>query len=229
MSWINTFPVLSSLDEVLRCRVESASHLLHLPPNSIVFEPGRTPDSLLLVLTGQVRVQQMSEQGREIVLYRIAAGESCMLTTACLLAAEDYQATAIAESDVTAAAIPRATFDQLIVESATFRKFVFGAFNHRLAEMFKVVEDVAFARLDVRLAQRLLSLGDTTGYVHKTHYQLAAELGKAREVVSRQLKDFEDHGLVKLKRGGIQILDRFTIIKLSHQGRGEEVHTRSVT
>ncbi len=106
MNWLSVFPILRGMVPSLRQRLVDAARQKFLPPNSVIFQPGQAPDALLLVLAGQVRVQQVSEQGREIVLYRIAAGESCILTTACLFADENYQATAIAETEVTALAIP---------------------------------------------------------------------------------------------------------------------------
>jgi CRP/FNR family transcriptional regulator, anaerobic regulatory protein len=208
MHWINRFPGLSALEPALRDPLETASRVIALPSGSIIFGPGKAPESLLLMLEGIVRVQQTSEQGREIVLYRISAGESCVLTTACLLAYEDYLATAVAETDVTAVSVPRAVFDQLVAQSAEFRKFVFTAFSHRITDIFKIVEEVAFARMDVRLAQKILMLAGDAQTIKTTHQQLAAELGTAREVVSRLLHEFHRRGWIAVTRGEIGILMR---------------------
>lgn len=213
--WIPRFPGLATLEPSLREPLEKASKIITLPAGSVIFGPGKAPDSLLLMLEGTVRVQQTSEQGREIVLYRISAGESCVLTTACLLAYEDYLATAIAETDVTAVAIPRSVFDQLIALSAIFRKFLFTAYSRRMTDIFKIVEDVAFARLDVRLAQKILLLAGESQLVKTTHYQLAAELGTAREVVSRQLQEFQRRGWISAIRGEIEILNRSGLERLA--------------
>jgi CRP/FNR family transcriptional regulator len=178
---------------------------VRLPAGTRIFGPGQSPEAYLLVLDGTVRVQQVSDAGREIVLYRVLTGESCALTTACLMGYEEYQADGIAETDVEAVAIPRATFDELIAKSAAFRKFVFTAFSVRITNLFRVIEDVAFARIDVRLAQRLLELGRDKGRIDLTHQQLAAELGTAREVISRQLNEFQRRGWIATSRGAIDI------------------------
>ncbi len=213
--WIHRFPALAALEPLLRDSLEKVSRVISLPSGSVIFGPGKAPESLLLVLEGTVRVQQTSEQGREIVLYRISAGESCVLTTACLLAYENYLATAIAETDVTAVAIPRLVFDQLMAQSAEFRKFVFTAYSRRMTDIFRIVEEVAFARLDVRLAQKLLMLAGESRLVKTTHQQLAAELGTAREVVSRQLQEFQRRGWVGAVRGEIEILGRPELERLA--------------
>ena len=118
MSWIDRFQGLSSLANAQRQLLQSKSSIMAVQKDTVVFGPGKTPENLLLLLDGTVRVQQLSETGREIVLYRVRAGESCVLTTACLLALEDYSALGIAETDVEAAAIPMRVFDELVSQSA---------------------------------------------------------------------------------------------------------------
>ncbi len=207
MNWIEKFPGLSSLGAVERELLVTQSSIVTVEKNTVVFGPGKTPDHLLLLLEGTVRVQQLSENGREIVLYRVRAGESCVMTSACMLAFENYSAQGIAETDAQAVAIPLKLFDQLVGESADFRHFVFTAYSTRIVELFHVIEDVAFQRIDVRLAEKIIELAEGEAVVHLTHQQLAAELGTAREVISRQLSEFQRRHWVKQSRGVIQILD----------------------
>ena len=181
---------------------------MKLPAGSQIFGPGHAPTNYLLLTSGTVVVRQVSETGREIVLYRISAGESCALTTACLMGYEDYQAEGIAETDIDAVAIPRATFDDLIATSAAFRQFVFTAFSRRITDLFKIIDEVAFQRVDIRLAQRLLERSGDSTTLQMTHQQLASELGTAREVVSRQLHEFQRRGWVVSGRGTIELSDR---------------------
>lgn len=115
-----------------------------LPAGHQGVRAGAGAESFLLLLEGTLRVQQVSEQGREIVLYRVSAGESCALTTACLMGFEDYLAEAVTETAISAVAIPRATFDTLVAQSPEFRRFVFTAFSRRVTDLFRVIEDVAF-------------------------------------------------------------------------------------
>ncbi len=207
MNWIEKFPGLLCLGTAERELLLTQSPVVSVARDTVVFGPGKTPDHLLLLLEGTVRVQQLSESGREIVLYRVRAGESCVMTSACMLAFENYSAQGIAETDAQAAAIPLKVFDQLVGESIEFRRFVFTAYSSRIVELFQVIEDVAFQRIDVRLAEKIIDLAQGEEVVHLTHQQLAAELGTAREVISRQLSEFQRRHWVKQSRGVIQILD----------------------
>lgn len=207
-SWIDQFPGLSRLPADIRADLVKGSPIVRVPAGTQVFEPGQSADRLLLLLDGTVRVQQRSETGREVFLYRVHAGESCVLTTACMLAFEDYSADGIAETDVTAVAIPRATFDELAGRSPVFRQFVFAAYSRRITDLFTLIDDIVFQRMDVRLAARLLELADENGVVYATHAVLGTELGTAREVVSRTLSEFQRRGWVQQSRGEVRIVAR---------------------
>ncbi len=217
-SWIDGFPGLSRLESDLRKMLEARSRVIELPTGSRIFGPGQAPENYLLLIEGSIRVQQVAESGREIVLYRVSAGESCALTTACLMGYEDYLAEAIAETDIRAVAIPRATFDELIARSAEFRRFVFTAFSMRVTNLFRVIEDVAFARLDIRLAERIVAMTRQGDHIAITQQQLASELGTAREVVSRMLNEFQRRGWLTISRGGLQVTDRAAIQALASEG-----------
>ena len=206
-AWIDRFEGLAKLPESIRASLADRGHMLHVARGTVLFAPGMEPINLLLLLEGTVRVQQSSDSGREIVLYRVEAGESCVLTSACLLAHEDYAAEGVAETDVTAVAIPRAIFDDLVGRSRQFRDFVFQAYARRMTDLFRVIDEVAFGRIDVRLAERLLALARGTGAVQATHQHLAAELGTAREVVSRQLTEFQRRGWIGQSRGLVTLTD----------------------
>jgi CRP/FNR family transcriptional regulator, anaerobic regulatory protein len=205
--WINNYPDLSEIDGPCRKILTERSRIVEAPEGTVIFSPGQAPDNHLLLLEGMLRVQQISESGREIVLYRVHAGESCILTTACLLAFENYSAEGITETGIRAAAIPQTVFDELVARSGPFRRFVFAAYSKRITSLFTLIDDVAFGRVDIRLAQKLVELGDETGHVHLTHQQLAVEVGTAREVVSRQLQEFQRRGWISAARGDVQLTD----------------------
>jgi CRP/FNR family transcriptional regulator len=213
--WLAEFPGLGRLGSELVDVLTRSSSVVTLPAGSRIYGPGQAPENYLLLLDGSVRVQQVSEGGREIVLYRVSAGESCALTTACLMGYEDYLAEAVAETEVRAVAIPRATFDDLIARSPEFRRFVFTAFSRRVTDLFHVIEDVAFSRLDIRLAHKLLELSHGGDQVTATQQQLASELGSAREVVSRVLTELHRRGWVSATRGHITISNRAALEKLA--------------
>lgn len=216
-NWAAQFPGLSQLAPELHDLLLARSTVLAAPAGTVLFGPGKPPEHLLLLLEGRVRVQQMSEEGRDIVLYRVEAGESCVMTTACLLAHDDYSAEGLAETDIRAAAIPRAVFDRLISASGLFRTFIFTAFARRMSDLFMVIEEIAFQRLDIRLAQKLIELSRGAGQVRATHQQMAAELGTAREVISRQLGEFQRRGWIGQARGVIDLLDPAGIARLAAQ------------
>lgn len=206
--WIERFAGLSRLSPEVKDILLARSKVISVPRDTVLFGPGKSPQNMLFLLDGTVRVQQVSDSGREIVLYRIHAGESCVLTTACLLAYDDYSAEGIAETQVQAAAVPREVFDELVAKSKAFRSFVFAAFSKRITDLFLMVDEVAFQRIDVRLAQKLIDLSEGADSVATTHQKLSVELGTAREVISRQLQEFQRRGWIAQSRGTVTLLQR---------------------
>lgn len=206
--WVNRFPGLSRLPADIKALLIDQSAVIEVEKGTLLFGPGNSPQNMLFLLAGTVRVQQVSDTGREIVLYRIEAGQSCVLTTACLLTYEHYSAEGIAETDVQAAAVPRQVFDTLVAQSEPFRSFVFAAFSKRITDLFLVIDEVAFQRLDVRLADKLVKLSGDTDHVATTHQMLSVELGTAREVISRQLQEFQRRGWIAQTRGNVTLLDK---------------------
>ena len=150
-------------------------------------------------------MQKIAENGREIVLYRVEGGQSCILTTNCLITGDEYSAEGITEGEVEALILPAATFRALLACSEIFRGFVFSAYATRISGLLMLIEEVAFGRIDARLAGWLAERGQ--GELKATHQEIAVELGTAREVVSRQLKEFERRGWLTLGRGRLEILD----------------------
>lgn len=205
--WLEAFPALAALEPEASALLCERAQRLTLPRGTVVFQVGSLCQNYLMMLGGSVRVQMVSESGREIVLYRVQRGETCILTTACLMTRGDYSAEGVAETDLDAVALGAATFHELMGRSAVFRDFVFASFGSRLMSMMVLVEEVAFGRIDLRLARFLVDHRDAGGGLDTTHQTLAVELGTAREVVSRQLKEFERRGLVALMRGRIAVRD----------------------
>lgn len=207
-TWIDHFQGLKRLPPDIRAELTQGSQCVSVAAGTELFRPGQSADNLLLLLEGSVRVQQKSDTGREVFLYRVHAGESCVLTTACMLAFEDYAADGIAETDVEAVVIPRKTFDDLVARSPLFREFVFTAYSRRITDLFTLIDDIVFQRMDVRLASRLLDLADETNVVRATHAVLASELGTAREVISRTLSEFHHRGWIEQSRGQVRLVGR---------------------
>ena len=215
-AWLDRFPGLSRLETPTKQLILSRSIVIEAPKGATIFGPGKSPENMLFLLDGTVRVQQVSENGHEIVLYRIEAGQSCVLTTACLLAFDDYAAEGVAETPIRAAAVPRDVFDDLVAQSKPFRDFVFAAFSKRITDLFLMIDEVAFQKMDVRLADKLIKLANNDNVVSTTHQKLSVELGTAREVVSRQLQEFQRRGWIEQSRGSVSLLDRMKLEQLAH-------------
>ncbi len=213
--WLSRFEELDRLPKALQDVLRHGSSVVSVPAGTVVFEPGQAADNLLLLLDGVVRVQQRSATGRDVVLYRVHAGESCILTTATVLAHENYSAEGQAETDVTAAIIPRSTFDDLAGKSPDFRAFVFRAYARRITDLSLLIDDIVFQRMDVRLAARLLQLAGDGDTVRATHQFLATELGTAREVISRTLSEFQRRGWVEQSRGEVRLASRTALSNLT--------------
>ncbi|WP_153117092.1 Crp/Fnr family transcriptional regulator [Rhodocyclus tenuis] len=158
-----------------------------------------------LLLEGTIKVVKSAPNGREMLLYRVEPGGSCIITSSCLLGSSPYSARGVAETPVTLRMLPTPAFDRLLGECPPFRGFVFQLFAERIAALMQRIEEIAFQRLDQRLARLLL--GRSTP-IRSTHQALAEELGSVREIVSRLLKSFADQGLVALGREQITLLDR---------------------
>jgi len=205
--WLNTFPDLKQNRDKAWRTTSGKAMRRQVKRGSVLFRDGDACNGYVLVVSGAIRVQKIDPQGHEIVLYRVEEGQSCMLTTTCLMAHQQYPAEGIAESDVDMVLLPLDAFDSALAGSPAFRQFVMANIGNRISDLMLLLEDVAFGRKDVRLAAFLLKSAKQNGDVLElTHRQLAVELGTAREVVSRLIKDFERKGLVKLGRNKVTIL-----------------------
>ncbi|OHC65019.1 MAG: transcriptional regulator [Rhodocyclales bacterium GWA2_65_20] len=197
------YPVLGKLPAGLLQRIVDTMQMLSVPAGTVVFDEHQPCRGFPFVLAGAIRVAKLSSSGRELPLYRVLAGESCIISSSCLLGHADYNARGVSEGPTTLALLPRPLFDEMLGEPA-FRDFVFALFSERMAELMQLVEEVAFRKLDQRLAALLLGKGRV---VHATHQQLADDLGSVREMVSRLLKGFAEQGLVRLGREQVEVLD----------------------
>ncbi|MFW1676835.1 Crp/Fnr family transcriptional regulator [Pontibacter sp. JAM-7] len=207
-TWLNQFPLLKQITGCTQWQqaVEQCQ-ILQLPADTAVFHQGDLCQQFVLVLDGAIRVQKLSASGREIVLYRVESGQSCILTTACMLGQQAYQAEAYTEAATRVVVFPVALFRAALDDSQQLRDFVFAGYVQRLAELMLLIDQIAFGRMDSRLACYLLLKAPSVGGLRLTHQQLARELGSAREVISRLLKEFERQDLVSLQRGLIQVCD----------------------
>ncbi len=204
-SLLNDLPFLKNADMGVKAEFLKHAVVKDVPVGATICWEGDTCSHLAIVLSGLVRVYKIGENGREITLYRIEENDSCILTASCILSQIRFPAIAVVEEPVRAVLIPapivRAWTEQYVV----WRDYIFSLLSRRLADVITTVEEVAFRRVDVRVAEFLLKLAGTQSPIRITHQEIAFELGTAREVVSRILKDFERERIISLSRGAISI------------------------
>lgn len=204
MGWAGA--LLPGLDAASIARLD-ALPAMDLPLGQCLFRAGDHAQGFAMVLEGRVEVTLTAASGREILLYAIEPGQSCIQTTLGLLGDMPYSGEARTVTPARIAMIPAAEFARLIEGSGAFRAFVFRAFAARMGELTSLLEQVAFTRIEARLARALLDLADGA-QVTATHAELATRIGSAREVVSRQLERWAARGLIATQRGQITIRDR---------------------
>ncbi len=159
-----------------------------LPKGARLFAPGDSCRQAFIVLSGSARVEIIAESGREVVLYKVGPGQTCLMTTACLSSDTNYSAHGVTETEVEAVVLSKTDFHILLGKCPVFRRFILGSYGERFADFMIFVEDVLLQRFDVRLAKYLLQNRDDAGQIIQTHQQIATELGSAREVISRVLR-----------------------------------------
>lgn len=206
MGWTARDPGLAGLSPSERARLDRLPPA-RLPAGSVLFHPGDAARGFVVVLSGQVSVYLTGATGRDILLYHVTPGQSCVQTTLGLLGGVEYTAEAVADTDVELVLVPRPLFLSLLDDAPAFRALVFRTFAERMRAMMQVVETVAFQRLDARLAGILLGRADRHGVVWATHQDLASALGTAREVISRKLEAMAQAGHLRPGRGRVEILD----------------------
>ncbi len=216
--WRRYFPQLSQTEEPAIQQIIDKSRYLEIPANVQVSAAGTACSDYVLVVSGSIRVQVVTEKGREVVLYHVRSGEGCVLTTSCLLSSSTFPAEGFTETRTEILALPAVDFDQGLGASTHFRHFVFNNFAQRLAGVISRIEQLCSPAIDRSLARTLLNLSKDTGLpVTATHQELASELGTAREVVSRHLKRFESEGWVSLGRGTIQVISPEMLARVLRQ------------
>lgn len=210
---LKMYPALIDLNADQLAALLRPEAILQLPENTELFAEHQPCGGFPLVLEGSIRVIKQAANGRELMLYRVEPGGSCIISSSCLLGKTQYNARGVTETAVQLLVLPVPLFSSLIIQKPAFRDFVFHLFSERIANLMELVEEVAFARLDQRLAKQLLCRPDNL--LNVTHQQLANELGSVREIVSRLLKGFASQGLVSLSREQITILDRKKLTQLA--------------
>jgi len=198
--------IFNTLGDRLRDNTLAEVQVMRFPPGQVLFRAGESCQGLPLVIRGGVKVQMTGVSGHSIVLYRMTADDICTLSIGCLMTGRGYRAEAVVEEATEAAMIPRPLFDELMAQSPEFRLGIMESYGKRLDDLMLLVEEVAFHRMDERLEEWLLARArQGQSVLTITHQELGVELGTAREVISRLLKELERKNLVRLSRGRIEL------------------------
>ena len=189
--------------------IESQASPAHLESGSFFYREGDHCTQFALVGSGNIRVFRSSPQGRQITLYHLHDGQTCLVNMLCAFLGHPSPACAQAESPVDALLIPAPVFQQWVKNVNLITEHVFRLMSSRIVEVMTLVEEVAFRKMDRRIAGLLLNHSNRSDVqqqtVLMTHEDIAAELGTAREVVSRVLKDLEHLGAIAMERGQLQL------------------------
>lgn len=202
MDWISQ---LGILNETSRDALAALPHR-SLPRGLSLFSPGDLAQTYPILLSGRVEVVLTGPNGREILLYAVEPGQSCVQSTLGLLGDEPYTGAATTVAECETVLVPKPVFLRLMDSDTAFRGFALRSFGQRMADLIRLLESVAFGRVDARLANVLLDLAE--GHVvHATQSEIAARIGSAREVVSRKLDSFAKSGWVTTERGEVHLRD----------------------
>ena len=173
-----------------------------------IHREGDACDRVAFVTDGEIRVAKGSPEGREIEIYRVVPVEPCVLELSAAMGGHGYPANAVAASAGRAVTVPADALLSLLADDPGVQRYVFGFMSSRLASVMQLVQEVAFRRMDDRLAAFLRrEAGGTPPAVHMTHDAIAERLGTAREVVSRLLGQMAQRGEVELRRGEVRVID----------------------
>ena len=205
---VRVLPILEHADPGLLREFQQKAFYARIPQGHDVFVEGDRADAIALLISGVVRVYKIGETGREITLYRFGNGESCIFTANAILSQENFPAIATVEKEAEAVMVPAETFRDWVQRYDLWREFVFDLLSERLSSVMAIVEEVAFHRMDERVAAFLTERLGQSDSIQITHQEIAAELGSSREVISRILEDFSALGMISVSRGTIKLLDR---------------------
>lgn len=202
-----SLPILKMAEPAFVDEFRQKAFFARIPAGHDVFIEGDRVEAIALLISGVVRVYKIGETGREITLYRFGNGSSCILTANAILSQKTFPAIATVEQDAEAVMIPAESFRDWVRRYDLWREFVFELLSQRLSTVMAIVDEVAFQRMDKRVAALLLKRARSQNPLRITHQEIASELGSSREVISRLLEDFVSDGSIRSGRGTVEVLD----------------------
>jgi len=179
--------------------------VIEIQAGTVVLKENEYIKVIPIVLEGSIKLHKLDQTGREIIFYHIEPGESCILSITSCLNNKESQAEAVIEKETRIIVVEADRVRSWMDEFSSWRKFVVKLYYYRMAELMTLVDLVLFKSVDTRLIQHLKDHA-VNNELETTHKQLAGELGTAREVISRLLKQMEKESLISLERGKIKIV-----------------------
>ncbi|MEI7472366.1 MAG: Crp/Fnr family transcriptional regulator [Chitinophagaceae bacterium] len=192
----------------LLAEIEKKGQYTSVKEGTVIMDFGDIVRVMPLILKGSVKVSRMEEDGKELLLYYINAGETCAMSFTCCMQQQPSEIKAVAEEDVDMLLIPVNVMDEWISRFSTWKSFVMNTIRARFAELLKTIDQVAFQKLDERLINYLHQKEKATGssLINLSHQQIADELATSRVVISRLLKKLENDKKLLLYRNQIKLL-----------------------
>ena len=203
------FPIWNKLTDLQKEKLEQSAVRRTVKKGTLLHNGDTDCQGLLLVEEGQLRAYILSEEGREVTIYRLFAMDLCLFSASCLMNSIQFDITIETEKDTSLWMIPPDVYKEVMEESAAAANFTNEVMASRFSEVMWLMEQVLWKSFDKRLAAFLTeeSVLEGTGELKITHEKIAAHLGTAREVVTRMLKFFLTEGLVRLSRGTVEVVD----------------------
>lgn len=209
-------PIWDKLNEDQQNRIRRTITLHRVKKGTVIHNGNMDCTGLLLIQTGQLRAYLLSEEGREITLYRLFERDLCLLSASCMIRSIQFEVTVAAEKDTEFWLIPTEIYQSVQEESAPAAGYINELMASRFSEVMWLIEQIMWKSLDKRVAAFLLEEASIEGAaaLHITHETIANHLGTHREVITRMLRYFQNEGLVKLARGVVEILDEAGLERL---------------
>jgi len=203
-----SIPFLQEADTQLLQEFQQQAFLARIPTGRDIFLEGDRVEALALLISGVVRVYNIGVTGREITLYRFGLGDSCILSANAIFNQQNFPAIATVEEEAEAVMIPSDAFKDWVDRHELWRNFIINLLSQRLSSLMTVIDEVAFQRMDTRIATFLYQRSGMENPIRITHQEIADELGSSREVISRILEDFSRQGVIEQSRGTITVVDQ---------------------
>ena len=212
------FPFWEKLTDAQREKLAEVAHPLKVKAGTVVHNGNMDCLGLLLIQSGQLRVYTLSEEGREVTLYRLFELDICLFSASCVMPSVQFEVVIEAEKDTDLIVIPSCLFKNLMDESLVLANYAHDLITNHFSELMWLMEQIMWKSFDKRLASFLLEETSIEGtrQLKITHEKIASHMGTAREVVTRMLRYFQSEGMIRLTRGTVDIKDRKRLTALSN-------------